>query len=212
MSKTSLSRRKFLLTAGVAGASVAAKSILLEPGPLFASPRAVPPSDRVRFGIIGVGMEGTSLLTTAVALPGVECVAASDLYDGRHELAKEIVGKPIKTTRRYKELLDDKEIDAIIIAVPDHWHKQVVVDAVTAGKDVYCEKPMSHSAADGVAMVEACQENRPYRSDWRPAHQLRPVRESQRTLRKRRDRRALPGRSHLRAERSHRRLGISSAR
>jgi predicted dehydrogenase len=54
-------------------------------------------------------------------------------------------------------LLDDKEIDAIIIAVPDHWHKQVVVDAVGAGKDVYCEKPMSHSAADGVAMVAAAK-------------------------------------------------------
>jgi predicted dehydrogenase len=54
-------------------------------------------------------------------------------------------------------LLDDKEIDAILIAVPDHWHKQVVVDAVGAGKDAYCEKPMSHSAADGVAMVAAAK-------------------------------------------------------
>ncbi len=102
-------------------------------------------------------MEGTGLLTTAIQLPGVECAAACDLYDGRHELAREIVGKPIKTTRRYKELLDDKAIDAIIIAVPDHWHKQVLVDAVGAGKDVYCEKPMSHSPADGVAMVAAAK-------------------------------------------------------
>src|SRR6266581_8413564 len=102
-------------------------------------------------------MEGTGLLTTAIQLPGVECIAACDLYDGRHELAREIVGKPIRTTRRYKELLDDKEIDAIIIAVPDHWHKQVVVDAVSAGKDVYCEKPMSHSPADGAAMVAAAK-------------------------------------------------------
>ena len=63
-------------------------------------------------------------------------------------------------------MLDDKEIDAIIIAVPDHWHKQVVVDAVGAGKDVYCEKPMSHSAADGVAMVAAV-ENRSHHADRR---------------------------------------------
>ncbi|PYV80510.1 MAG: gfo/Idh/MocA family oxidoreductase, partial [Acidobacteria bacterium] len=61
------------------------------------------------------------------------------------------------TTRRYKELLNNKDIDAIVMAVPDHWHKQIFVDAVTAGKDVYCEKPMSHSAADGVAMVEAAK-------------------------------------------------------
>ena len=102
-------------------------------------------------------MEGSGLLTTAVGLPGVECVAAADLYDGRHELANEIVGKPIKTTRRYQELLDDKGIDAIIVAVPDHWHKQVVVDALAAGKDVYCEKPMSHNPADGLAMVAAAK-------------------------------------------------------
>src|SRR5208337_4960030 len=117
----------------------------------------VPPSDRVRFGIIGVGMQGSGLLATAVSLPGVECVAASDLYDGRHALAKEIAGAKITTTRRYKELLDNKEIDCIIAAVPDHWHKQVFVDAVSAGKDIYCEKPMSHSAADGIEMVNAAK-------------------------------------------------------
>src|SRR6202158_3860398 len=156
MSKADYSRREFLQrSVGVAGASLVGGSILLEPEPLIALPRLTAASDRVRFGIVGVGMEGTGLLTTAVQLPGVECVAACDLYDGRHELAREIVGKPIKTTRRYKELLDDKEIDAIVIAVPDHWHRQVVVDAVGAGKDVYCEKPMSHSPADGLAMVAA---------------------------------------------------------
>jgi predicted dehydrogenase len=156
MSHKTFSRRQFLLTS--AGA-VAANAILLESEPLFASPRPVAPSDRVRFGIVGVGMEGNSLLSTAVALPGVECVAACDLYDGRHELAQEIAGKSVRVTRRYKELLDDKEIDAIIVAVPDHWHRPIVVDALSAGKDVYCEKPMSHSAADGIAMVEASKKS-----------------------------------------------------
>src|SRR6266704_3512241 len=158
MTKSNYSRREFFQrSAGIAGASLVGDSILLEPDPLVALPWFTSASDRVRFGIVGVGMEGTGLLTTAIQLPGVECAAACDLYDGRHELAREIVGKPIKTTRRYKELLDDKAIDAIIIAVPDHWHKQVLVDAVGAGKDVYCEKPMSHSPADGAAMVAAAK-------------------------------------------------------
>src|SRR5216683_2554835 len=157
--KRDLSRRKFLQrTAGAASALAAANTPFLRDTRLeAASYPGVAPSDRLRFGIIGIGMQGSGLLTTAVQLPGVECVAAADLYDGRHELASEIVGKPIKTTRRYQELLDDKGIDAIIVAVPDHWHKQVVVDALAAGKDVYCEKPMSHSPADGLAMVAAAK-------------------------------------------------------
>src|SRR5882672_6250751 len=158
MKRNRFSRREFLqTTAGAAGATVAATSVFLNSEPLFASQEAVAASDRVRFGIVGVGMEGSGLLTTAIQLPGVECAAACDLYDGRHELAKEIVGKPIPTTRRYKDLLDNKEIDAIVVAVPDHWHKQVVVDALAAGKDVYCEKPFSHSPADGLALVEAAK-------------------------------------------------------
>ena len=156
--KALLSRRGFLQTSmGAAGASLMARGIRLDGEPIPAAAEQTPAADRVRFGIVGVGMEGSSLLATAVALKGVECVAAADLYDGRHELAREIVGKPIRTTRRYQELLEAKDIDAVLVAVPDHWHKQVVVDAVSAGKDVYCEKPMSHSPADGLAMVAAAQ-------------------------------------------------------
>lgn len=158
MDRALFSRREFLQTsASAAGASLLAGSNFLEAEPIPSSSQPVAPSDRIRFGIIGVGMEGSNLLTTAIQLPGVECVAAADLYDGRHELSKEIVGKPIRTTRRYHELLDSKDIDAVIIAVPDHWHKQVVVDALAAGKDVYCEKPMSHNPADGLAMVAAAK-------------------------------------------------------
>jgi predicted dehydrogenase len=65
----------------------------------------------------------------------------------------------LPVTRRYQQLLDDKSIDCIVAAVPDHWHRQMVIDAVSAGKDIYCEKPMSHTAADGVAMVGAAKKS-----------------------------------------------------
>jgi len=157
--KDSLSRRKFLgLSAAAAGATLAAKTILLEPEPLFAAARSVAASDRVRFGMIGIGMQGNWLLSSSIELPGIECARACDLYDGRHTLAREITAKPdLPVTRHYQELLADKNIDCIVAAVPDHWHKQVVIDAVSAGKDIYCEKPMSHTAAEGAEMADAAK-------------------------------------------------------
>ena len=155
---THLSRRDFLHTGvAAAGGVLAAESVLLSPRPAEASMRRVQASDRVRFGIIGVGMQGSGLLATALEL-GHECVSAADLYDGRHTLAKEITGDPgLPTTRRYQELLDRSDIDCVIVAVPDHHHRRIVVDAVNAGKDVYCEKPMSHIVSDGIEMIAAAQ-------------------------------------------------------
>ena len=153
-------RRAFLQTsAGAAGAVLAVKEVLLDPEVVQASFGPGPASDRVRFGMIGVGMQGSVLLSTSITLPGVECAAACDLYDGRQTLAREIAGAKPRTTRRYQELLDDKDIDCIVAAVPDHWHRKIVVDAVSAGKDVYCEKPMSHTAADGFQMVAAAEKS-----------------------------------------------------
>lgn len=158
MENKGYSRRQFLhQSAGTLGAVAVSRNILLEPEHIPLPFQNVAPSDRVRFGMVGVGMQGSGLLTNAIQLPGIECVAAADLYDGRHTLAKEIAGSKIYTTRKYQELLDNKEIDCIVAAVPDHWHKQVVVDAVNAGKDIYCEKPMSHTPADGLAMVAAAK-------------------------------------------------------
>ena len=111
----------------------------------------------MRFGIIGIGMQGSGLLGTAVSLPGASAWRRAISTTAGTLLAKEIAATKFPVTRRYQELLDNKDIDCLIAAVPDHWHKQVVVDAVTAGKDIYCEKPMSHSAADGVAMVAAAK-------------------------------------------------------
>jgi predicted dehydrogenase len=119
------------------------------------------PAERVRFGMIGIGMQGSGLLGNAIGLPGIECVAAADLYDGRHLLARQITGNAaLPTTRHYQELLERKDVDCIVAAVPDHWHMRVVVDACNAGKDIYCEKPMSHTAAQGFQIVAAAEKNR----------------------------------------------------
>src|SRR2546429_8882139 len=140
MSKKNWSRREFLETsAAAAGASFAAKRL---------GARRVAPSDRVRFGMVGVGMQGSGLLATSIQLPGVECAGAADLYDGRHTLAREIVRPDLPVTRRYRDLLDNKRIDCIVAAVADHLHRQVVIDAVCAPKDIYCDKSVSHTAAD----------------------------------------------------------------
>ena len=148
------------LGAGVAATGLAAKVTILEPLRVWASARAVPPSDTVRFAILGTGIEGCKLLSASLPIPGIECVAAADLYDSRHIAAQEALGgKQIETTREYRRLLDRKDIDAILCATPDHWHRRIVVEAAQAGKHVYCEKPMSHSVEDGKAMVEAVQKN-----------------------------------------------------
>jgi predicted dehydrogenase len=149
-------RRNFLQATGLALSALGASEATL----LKADPFAPASGEPIRFGIIGVGMEGSGVLANAIALPGVECVAAADLYDGRHLLAKQITGNPnLFTTRNYHELLDRKDIDCILAAVPDHWHMRVVVDACNAGKDIYCEKPMSHSAGQGFEMIAAAQKN-----------------------------------------------------
>lgn len=157
------SRRNFLQASAVAAGGLFmpnAKAILLEPQSQPVSTKPVGPNDRIRFAIIGVGMEGSGVLSSALSLPGVECVGAADLYDGRHALAKEITANPnLPTTRHYQELLERKDIDVILAAVPDFWHEQVVVDSCQAGKDIYCEKPMSHTVAEGFQMVQAAQSN-----------------------------------------------------
>src|SRR3981189_2371686 len=163
MKKRNFSRRAFLQggAAAAAGGTLLTKTVLLEAEPLSGILQAVAPSDRVRFGMIGIGMQGSGLLGGAISIPGGELVGAADLYDGRPTLAKEITGNSsLPTTRHYQELLDRKDIDCIVAAVPDHWHRRVVVDACNAGKDIYCEKPMSHTVADGFAMVEAAQKNK----------------------------------------------------
>jgi predicted dehydrogenase len=151
-------RRQFMrIGAGAVAAGAAAKVTLLEPSALWASATQVAPSDTVRFVSIGTGVRGCELLKATLRVPGVECVGVCDLWEGRLTAGQEAVKKTVATTRNYKEVLDRKDVDAVIVAVTDHQHRRVVVDASAAGKDVYCEKPLSHTVDDGFAMIAAAQ-------------------------------------------------------
>jgi predicted dehydrogenase len=161
MSKHSLTRRNFLHLGSTAiAAGAAAKFTVLEPHLLSAAARPVAPSDTIRFASIGTGIRGCELLEATRSVPGVQCVAVCDLYDSRHDAGREAVGQNVPSTRNYHEILDRKDVDAVIVAVPDHNHRRIVEDACAAGKDVYCEKPMSHTVDDGFAMVETAQKDK----------------------------------------------------
>lgn len=120
--------------------------------------RPVSANDRLQIALIGAGGQGQFDTKLAAQIPGVKVVAASDCYAGRLERCKELWGDDIFTSRDYREVLARKEIDAIICGTPDHWHKQVSVDAMKAGKDVYCEKPMIHRYSDGPEMIATARQ------------------------------------------------------
>jgi predicted dehydrogenase len=147
------------LGAGAVAAGAAIQSTILEPAALKA--QTPPGGDRkIRFVSIGTGIRGCDLLRSARKVPNGELVGTADLYDMHRKAGAEAWGAEVSTTRDYRSLLDRKDVDAVIVAVADHQHRRVVLDCVAAGKDVYCEKPMSHNVADGQAMVKAVQEGK----------------------------------------------------
>ena len=124
---------------------------------LAAQDAKVAATDRIRIATIGFGGMGSGDTRYALTVPGVELAAVCDVYDGRLTRAKEIYGTQIFTTRDYHEVLARKDIDAVIIGTPDHWHSRISIDALDAGKDVYCEKPMVQSVDEGQAVIAAQQ-------------------------------------------------------
>src|SRR5947209_9697364 len=148
------SRREFLQV--VAGAASAAPTVLS--AQRAGTAPAVAPADRIRVAIFGVGIRGRQDVRSALRVPGVELAAAADVYDGRLTLAKELWGSQVVTTRDYREVLARPDVDAVIIATPDHWHTQMAVDAMKAGKHVYVEKPMVQELDEGPRLIDAARQ------------------------------------------------------
>jgi predicted dehydrogenase len=117
-------------------------------------------NDQIQIACIGTGIMGMGDTRTALMIPGVKLMAVADLYDGRLVRAKELFGKDIQTTRDYSEIIGRKDIDAIILATPDHLHSQIGIEALKAGKAVYCEKPMVHKIEQGYDMIKAQNESK----------------------------------------------------
>jgi predicted dehydrogenase len=133
-------RRHFLATAAGAGLLAAQNTS---------------PNGRVRIALIGAGGQGSGDVHNALNAGGVELAAVADIYDGRLTRAREVWGDRVFTTRDYREVLARKDVDAVIVGTPDHWHATVSIDAMNAGKDVYCEKPMVQQLSEGARMIEA---------------------------------------------------------
>lgn len=113
------------------------------------------PNDTVRIGAIGMGIIGHYNIDEAIQIPGVELAAACDLYDGRLQRVQEKYGQQVDVTRDFNEILDRDDIDAVLIATPDHWHDHISIAAMEKGKAVYCEKPMVHHIEEGKAVIDA---------------------------------------------------------
>ena len=162
----STSRRKFVKD--LAGAGLAASAfpylalhktgrhqITLQPEPYPNAGKKYSANDKIRVGVIGAGIIGFYNMDSALSVNGVEIAAVCDLYDGRLTRAKEVRGSGIFTTKDYREILSRPDIDVVLVATPDHWHDIISIDAMKAGKAIYCEKPMVQEIAEGHKVIEA---------------------------------------------------------
>ena len=163
-STRSFNRRHFIKAAAIAGAAP-----FILPSRLWAADSA--PSKQITLGFIGIGKQGNGLMHACLPRKDVRVLAVSDVDGTRLELAKKAVEfayakntdagayKGCDTYQDFRDLLARKDIDAVVIATPDHWHALVGIAAARAGKDIYCEKPMAHTVLEGRAMVQAVRAN-----------------------------------------------------
>ncbi|HYF31383.1 MAG TPA: Gfo/Idh/MocA family oxidoreductase [Chitinophagaceae bacterium] len=158
------SRRKFLkefgsvAILGSAGAWKAAGNEEAVEQRMLLAERKIAFNDVIRVGCIGFGIMGLSNIRTMLKVPGIELAGVCDLYTGRLQRAKELYGNNLFVTQDYREMLNRKDIDAVIVATSDHWHDRIAIDAMKKGKAVYCEKPMIHQLNEGWPVVNIQRE------------------------------------------------------
>ena len=143
---TSLTRREFGLSAVAAGTAIAAKTSSV-----------LGANERLGVGVIGVGNRGRELQSALKHVPGATITAVCDVYEPYLQAAKADLGGKPATCKDYRKILDRKDVDAVVIGTPDHWHALQFIDACNAGKDVYVEKPLSLTVVEGRKMVQAAQ-------------------------------------------------------
>ncbi|MCC5936906.1 MAG: Gfo/Idh/MocA family oxidoreductase [Lunatimonas sp.] len=163
--KKQLSRRNFLGKGllGVAGAGVLPSlSVAKGSGP------DAPALQTLRLGLIGLGRQNNGMMGSFITIPDVEIVAGCDVYDIKRERFKQRAdayykeqGKTVQVEvyENYHDLLARKDIDAVVIATPDHWHALIAIDACKAGKDIYLEKPLTFTIREGQELVKAVRQN-----------------------------------------------------
>ena len=145
----SMERRSFLrnVAAGSAGASLVT----------LTSARAAGANNRVRVGLIGCGVRGRYVAERMAKVKDTEIVVGADVYDEKFGRLRNVIGEKCETVRDFRRILDRKDIDAVIVATPDHWHSIPTILACRQEKDVYVEKPLAHTIAEGRAMVSAAR-------------------------------------------------------
>ena len=148
MTDNSVPRRDFIKTVGAATAATA-----------LSYSRIVGANERVQMGLIGCGSRGTGVMNSFLKVGDVDVTTLCDVYDAQFERAKQSAARA-KTFRDHRQLLESKDLDAVLIAVPDHWHMAVAIDALNAGKDVYVEKPLTLKVEEGPAIVKAARLNK----------------------------------------------------
>jgi predicted dehydrogenase len=154
--KKAIGRRQFLEQSSLIAAAGAASARAVSAQINNSASINVKP---VRLGFIGVGIRGTLLMEAAAGITGVEIKAAADCYKGHLQAAQELISPPPATTGDYKELLARPDVDAVVIATPDHWHLKMTQEALAAGKHVYVEKPMTHRWEEGEAFIAAAEKS-----------------------------------------------------